>query len=241
MHIRQGLARAVLPRVEARHVEPSALFSADDDPGPSERLVSLALDAVARARRISLERITERMPGPLYYPDVWPGEHYRLLAGLVETMQPRGVVEIGTATGLSALALLDRLPEGARLATFDLFSWFEYADTVMRDEDFSDGRLVQYLDDLSTPEGVDKHRALLAGADLIFVDTTHDGEQEQRFLAAFETVEFEQPPVFVFDDIRLWNMLETWRGIERPKLDLTSFGHWTGTGLIEWTPLADAG
>jgi hypothetical protein len=39
----------------------------------------------------------------------------------------------------------------------------------------------------------------------------------------------------MFDDIRLWNMLRTWRTINRPKLDLTSFGHWSGTGLVDWT------
>jgi len=38
----------------------------------------------------------------------------------------------------------------------------------------------------------------------------------------------------VFDDIRQWNMLKIWRDITRPKIDLTSFGHWTGTGIIDW-------
>ena len=30
-------------------------------------------------------------------------------------------------------------------------------------------------------------------------------------------------------------MLRTWRGIERPKFDATSFGHFTGTGLVDWS------
>jgi hypothetical protein len=41
----------------------------------------------------------------------------------------------------------------------------------------------------------------------------------------------------VFDDIRIWNMLRIWREIVRPKLDLTSFGHWTGTGIVDWTAI----
>lgn len=36
------------------------------------------------------------------------------------------------------------------------------------------------------------------------------------------------------DDIRVWTMLKTWREISYPKLDLTSFGHWSGTGIIEF-------
>lgn len=42
-------------------------------------------------------------------------------------------------------------------------------------------------------------------------------------------------PILVFDDIRAWNMLAIWREIRMPKLDLTSFGHWSGTGLVDWT------
>lgn len=38
-----------------------------------------------------------------------------------------------------------------------------------------------------------------------------------------------------FDDIRLWNMLRIWREIRLPKMDMTSFGPWCGTGLCEWT------
>jgi hypothetical protein len=32
----------------------------------------------------------------------------------------------------------------------------------------------------------------------------------------------------------MMNMIGIWRGIRHPKLDLTSFGHWSGTGLVEW-------
>jgi hypothetical protein len=40
----------------------------------------------------------------------------------------------------------------------------------------------------------------------------------------------------MFDDIRLMNLLSIWRGIQRPKMDITSFGHWSGTGLVDWCP-----
>jgi hypothetical protein len=38
----------------------------------------------------------------------------------------------------------------------------------------------------------------------------------------------------MFDDIRFWNMLRIWRNVAAPKLDITSFGHWSGTGLVDW-------
>jgi hypothetical protein len=38
----------------------------------------------------------------------------------------------------------------------------------------------------------------------------------------------------VFDDILTFGMAQTWYGIEKPKLDITSLGHWTGTGMVDW-------
>jgi len=29
-------------------------------------------------------------------------------------------------------------------------------------------------------------------------------------------------------------MLKIWRDIQEPKMDMTSFGNWTGTGFVEW-------
>jgi predicted O-methyltransferase YrrM len=218
----------------ARHGEKSMIFSADDEARPSERLFDVALDAIREARGVSLEHLDQRLEGPPYWPSVWPGEHYRLLAALARVLEAETVVEIGTATGLSALALLAGVPPAGRVVTFDLVAWNEYPGTVLRGEDFADGRLTQHLDDLSTPGGLAKHGDLLAGAGLIFVDAAKDGKQEQRFLDLFETIPFRRQPILVFDDIRQWRMLRIWREVRRPKLDLTSFGHWSGTGLVDF-------
>ena len=50
----------------------------------------------------------------------------------------------------------------------------------------------------------------------------------------FDLVGVKKNTLLVFDDIRLWNMLEIWREIRHPKIDLTSLGHYTGTGLVDW-------
>jgi len=225
-------------RLAARHAEPSMIASADDEARPSPRLLALARDAAAAAEAIALEHLDERLPPGERWHRVWPGEHYRLLAGLVEVLRPRAVLEIGTATGLSALALLARLGADGQLVTFDLVPWREYPGTVLRDEDFEDGRLTQELDALSSGPAAEKHRPLLESADLIFVDAAKDGRQERAFLDRFERTSFRGDPVVVFDDIRQWKMLRTWREVARPKLDLTSFGHWSGTGLVDYAPAA---
>lgn len=234
--LRRALRRGVLPPpAAARHAEYSMLFSLDDDVGPSERLLTVALDAVQAARTIDLAATSARVVGGPSFADVWPGEHYRLLAGLVETLQPRLVVEIGTATGLSALTMLEKLPDDGRVVTFDVVPWDRVPGGVLRPEDLATGRLVQHVDDLADPAVAGRHRSLLADADLLFVDAAKDGQMERRFLELFDGTSFAKQPVAVFDDIRLWAMLDIWRGIRRPKLDLTSFGHWSGTGLVDYS------
>lgn len=222
--------------IKTSPVEPSLLAPIEDR--PSERLLDVALRAISEARTVDLSWLTSRSGDP--YPDIWPGEHYKLLNALVTILQPKLVVEIGTATGLSALSMKEALPEDGKLVTFDVVRWDEFpevpgmAGIVLRPSDFEDGRLEQHVDDLSHPDGWRRHATTLQAADFIFVDAKHDGDQERRFLRGFDEVGLARGPVAFFDDIRLWDMLGFWRDITRPKLDLTSFGHWSGTGLVDY-------
>jgi predicted O-methyltransferase YrrM len=222
--------------IKARHVLRSAIASLDDDPvKPSDRLLDIALDAAAHARFVSMDTVVRRMTQPPYYPDVWPGEHYKLLAGLVLACRPQTVIEIGTSTGISALAMLTSMPPGSRLITFDLIPWKNFNDTCLRDKDFADGRLLQIIGDVCDPKVMLKHGDLFKTADIIFADGPKDGSFEYAFLDRLKELQLTSAPLIIFDDIRLLNMLSLWRQIQKPKLDLTSFGHWTGTGLVEWT------
>jgi tetratricopeptide (TPR) repeat protein/predicted O-methyltransferase YrrM len=228
------LADIALP-IHAAHVELSAISSAIDDPGkPSQRLLDVALQAVSHARTASMTNVVQRMSRPPYYADVWPGEHYKLLAGLVTAIQPRVVVEIGTATGLSALAIRSAMPQDCSLTTFDIVPWQHFTETHLRKEDFDDGTLVQEIADLSNPQAIRRHADLLRSADFIFVDGPKDGVFERVLLQRLSELGLPGAPLVMLDDIRVWNMLAIWREIRRPKLDLTSFGHWSGTGLIDW-------
>jgi predicted O-methyltransferase YrrM len=230
---RRRLALAGRWPLDARHIEPS--LAAPVEIVPSDRLLDLGLHAVEAARSIRLDALVERGPDDL--PNVWPGEHYRLLAALVACLRPKLVVEIGTATGMSALAMLATLPDDAKLVTFDLEAWqgySQYTGGILEQADFADGRLEQRIDDLSTPVGWRANAELLRSAELIFVDAKHDGAQEREFLRGFDEIGLAGAPVVVFDDIRVWSMVGFWQEIRRPKLDLTSFGHWSGTGLVDY-------
>ncbi len=218
-----------------RHFELSLISSCDDDPATaSDRLVDTALQSVAAAQRIQLPTVSARVPEPPYWPNVWPGEHYRLLAGIVQVTRPQLVIEIGTYTGLSALSMLKCLPGGSRLVTFDILPWNTIRHTHLVSEDFASGQMQQIIGDLADHQVFHKHLPLLQQADLIFVDGPKNITFEETFLRHLSAARLPRQPLLVFDDIRLWNMLRIWRAISKPKLDLTSFGHWSGTGIVDW-------
>lgn len=229
------LRKIAPPPLKCRHAEYSILSSLDDEPYKmSERLLNLSLECIKEANTIDLSDISQRMPEPPYYPDVWPGEHYKLLAALVKNIKPKIIIEVGTALGHSALALKKFLPSDSKLITFDIFEWDSLEGTLLNKNDFSDGTLLQKIGDLSNDEVFNNYRELLSEADFLFIDGPKDIAFEKEFLSKLDTIKFKNDPIIMFDDIRLWNMLNIWREIKKPKLDLTSFGHWSGTGLIDW-------
>ncbi len=232
------LSPANFTPVGALDVRPSLLFTEEDNPGQiDDALLDFSLQAIHEARKIDLSEISARIaPEMIKTPNTWPGQHYKLLAAMVKNLQPKLVIEIGTASGYSCLSLKKNLPADGKIVTFDIVPWKEYPDVVLTEADFADGRLKQQIADLTHPHVFNSFSKLLSQADFMFVDAAKDGVMEQTFLNFFETVKFEKPIFIFFDDIRLWNMLSIWRQIKRPKIDLTSFGSWSGSGVIHWIP-----
>lgn len=67
-------------------------------------------------------------------------------------------------------------------------------------------------------------------ADLIYLDTYHNGDFELKFL---EFLRGGFKGILVMDDIRLnKEMLRVWHNIKEPKEDVTDIGHMTGTGIV---------
>ncbi len=234
---------AVKPKTGSPQVEPSALIPAAYDLGERDPgLVALALEFAAAAHADDLSELRQRFQGLMagdssQYPggtaamvERWPGEHYRLLAAVMRIVRPTLAVEIGTYTGISALAMRAGLNDSGRLVTYDIMPWSKLASTVLVESDFGP-RFEQHVGNLGNPEFFEAERDILLDAEVIFCDGPKDGVFEPTFLARLAR-ERQKPGLLIFDDIRLLNMVELWRTLDRPKLDLTSFGHWTGTGLV---------
>jgi len=220
---------------EVRHALPSYILSMDDEPNqPNRYLLDLSLLAASKASKLTLQSIKQRFDeNTAQFIDVWPGEHYRLLASLVEILAPKLIIDIGTAKGTCTLTMKDYLPEDGRIITYDIVPWKEYPGSVLQETDF-DSQLQQRLVDLGNPAQSTSEHNTLEQADIIFVDATKDAVIQQQFCELFDSLKFRKPPLVIFDDIRIMPMLKIWRNIQHPKLDITSFGHWSGTGLVEW-------
>jgi len=95
----------------------------------------------------------------------------------------------------------------------------------------SNGRAVEVMKRY-LPEGAEVvHDAV--GAEFILVSGPGDGKFEESVLERLGSLKFEKAPIVMFNDTRRWEMLRFCREMSYPKLDMTSFGRWTGTLLVE--------
>ncbi len=235
--VQRIIRRLLRPAFNCRHYEYSLVCSADDDLArPSKRLTELFVAAARLCPQISLGPTAASVAAPSYY-DVWPGEHYRLLAALMQLIKPTRVLEIGTYQGLSALTCANHLTQREPqplILTNDIVDWRKIPGQLLTEQDFVAHPIRQILGDLSDPRCFEQHRSDIEICDLIFVDGPKDGRYEHAFLQLLNQAHLKAGALIVLDDIRLWNMLEVWRGMPRPKMDWTSIGHWSGTGVIDW-------
>ncbi|MGH9277652.1 MAG: O-methyltransferase, partial [Acidimicrobiales bacterium] len=212
-------------------LDPRATY--DQEPSPA--LVGLALDAAREAAGLRLERLEARASdaGSRFagWVNQYPGEHYRLLAAFCRVMRPRTIVEIGTYTGASALALVEASAADARVVTYDIIPAAEIEGSLLAEADFADGRLEQRIGDLAQPAFWASEQELFGEADIVFLDGPKDGVFEPHMLEKLANLDRTRPFLLVVDDIRFLEMLEPWARFPSPKLDLTSFGHWSGTGV----------
>jgi len=219
---------------QVRHRIPSECWSTDDDPAAQGfDCWDYVINSVRTASNCRV-----KCDNP--FANAFPGDHYRLLAGLIFNLSkfnaPLNLVDIGTHYGTSARVMLDFSSDESQVTTFDVTPWKKYETTYLTDKDFSTGKLVQHIDDLKEDSTFDKYKNLLTQADFIMCDGPKDGIFERKFYSLLSTLDFPTKPRYLLlDDIRFPSEMQSWRLITSPKIDLTSFGHFSGTGLVNIT------
>ena len=148
-------------------------------------------------------------------------DHYRLLSYISSLYNNIIICDVGTKHGLSAIALAS--------PTNKVYSY----DTV----DKLDDQLKDAASEINCTFLVenclekDEHKERLLSADIVMLDTDHDGVFEEEFYSFLKTSGFSG--ILILDDIRLNEpMKKFWDSITEPKFDITKYGHFSGTGLV---------
>lgn len=182
------------------------------------------------------EKYVDWSPGLPYF-NLAPGqEHYKLLAYLSKQLEPRSLIsDCGTLFGCSAAALA--VNEDVNVVTYDV-----------QDHIPTKQNSVWHLENV-IPVNADCMNEVgsIARSDLVVLDIDpHDGQHELEFVQRLNVAEFKG--ILICDDISLSDeMKEFWNTVcqmqRDPRynpqfrtLDLTKYGHWSGTGAIVFDP-----
>lgn len=201
----------------------------DLTPELSRELLYPIVDAIAEAARTDMSALAAKLPRKEErdWFSNWPGEHYAFLAALTLILRPRLVWDIGTYHGASALAMATH---SGSVVTNDI--------CALSDMDGSYGNLElefenvrQCVGSLADEQFFALHRESLAEADLVVVDGPKDGLYEYEVVPRLVDT-MASGSILVLDDIRFTNMQELWASLQKPRIDIGCFGHWSGTGIV---------
>jgi len=212
---------------------PNTLPSVVISPGEgssSSSLMNLVIKSAEIAQSVPIKIPDQKLPDSVYF-NIFPGEHYRLLRGLVSYLMPKFIIEIGTFTGMGTVALLQGNYQ-AQIDTFDIVPWNNF-ESHLSEDDFSNFRLRQNIADLSQINSFNDYFDVLNRAELIFLDGPKDGVFEYTLAHLLTRLDPLPNRYLVIDDIRFVNMIELWDSIQSPKVDAVTFGHFTGTGICD--------
>lgn len=175
-----------------------------------------------RVALISLERFDAHILNQehrAYFFDTEFKEHYRLIALLSSLFDQGTIFDVGTNKGYSAVALAYN--PFNQVISYDLVDCRELgAPEALGNIEFHIGDVCE--------------DTRLAEAQLVMLDTYHDGSFERHFYAHLKQIGFRG--LLFLDDIHLNEAMEKfWEDIDLPKEDLSDMGHWSGSGLVDFS------
>jgi hypothetical protein len=152
-------------------------------------------------------------------------EHYKLIAYLAaQCPSSFRILDIGTATGASALAASI---VGNPVVSYDTMGRPLFEVTTRPNIKFVKA-MDPYLHVSHMASGKPPCRMAILDVD------PHDGIKEARYLQAFESSGFHGG-IVLCDDIAVNDAMKAWwESIEQPKYDVTKYGHFTGSGIVSF-------
>jgi len=147
-------------------------------------------------------------------------EHYRLLSQLSWQFPPNTtLIDIGTSCGYSAVALSHN-PD-INVVSYNIQDDIGTQVCSAKNKSNIELRIKNCIDDID----------LLIKAPLIMLDTAHTGDFETDVINALMKNNYKG--LVLCDDIYLnREMVAFWNWVPLKKIDVSEFGHWSGTGII---------
>lgn len=149
--------------------------------------------------------------------------YYQWLSCLMRVVEPKQVIELGPASGISTIAMATQLAPDAKLYSVDIdeslaWKWMKYdypqVTKILGDD----------LDLNIFPEDLD-----LKKTDVWFMDTLHTKEQLTKEIELYSPF-FKKGAIVVLDDIRMEGIWDVWQSLTYDKCETTYPNHYTGFG-----------
>lgn len=148
-------------------------------------------------------------------------EHYRLLRYLSSKVDSH-VIEVGTHCGSSAFAM--SMDTNYDIITYDILD-------IKDNNRVSPKNVIYKISEFMTD---DENKQLILTARMIFIDAPHNGEYETQCYNWLKSNNYDG--IVVWDDIHLnESMKNFWENVTDKKIDVTKYGHITGTGIINFS------
>ena len=145
---------------------------------------------------------------------------FKLYAYLSNMFDKTLILDIGTYWGKSALALAHN-PLNV-VTTFDIKDYIEDSDHIIYTMDNMYFKIGDFLD----------YEDMIMDSSILMIDITHNGEDEMRILKKLYYMKYMG--LLLFDDIVAFEKMRVfWNTVQYKKHDITSVGHWSGTGIID--------
>tara|TARA_Y100000816_G_C26108204_1_gene589888 strand:- start:4916 stop:5509 length:594 start_codon:yes stop_codon:yes gene_type:complete len=161
------------------------------------------------------------------YYDLKSGQQeYRLYSYLSTLFNNITILDIGTLNGRSAISLSHN--ENNKVISYDIRDGIKNLNHKIYTKSNIEFRIKNVLDDLN--------KEFIKNIKIIMIDIDHFYIIEKMIIDKLKELEYDG--IILLDDIihpspkEFEAMQKLWNEIQDEKYDITKYGHWSGTGLI---------
>jgi len=152
-------------------------------------------------------------------------QEYRLYSYLTTFFENITILDIGTLNGRSAIALSHNNKN--KVISYDVLDYINDKNHIIYRKSNIEFRIKNVLDDL-TPEFIKNCRLVVIDIDNCEITEKIINKLIQCNFTGIIILDDIHHPDKILND----NMQHLWKNITIPKIDITKYGHWSGSGMI---------